>query len=309
MVSKENVKLLKDMQRCADEFLKISYNKETYIPNFANVGFACELYLKTLLQLKKNEYGHKHDLLELYKDVKDCISMVDFLDILKNKMFAGNLGIDVEEELQRMLNKHKNIFVDFRYYFELPEDNDMKQFFELINLFKKFTDENNEEKELSISSFADKLKKFSNRYKETSNDIINKTLSAFAEKLKVNNSVSSQKIDLIFLNKELNKALSEINSAFDKSENFMLENQELSKEKMDVTNFWKILIKYGFIIKGDKPTANDYSHYILFQFSDMLSNFKLTRPTKERVNVTLSAFAEALKEYTEQLLNEVIPTS
>ena len=118
-----------DMKRCADEFLSISHNSKTFIPNFVNIGFACELYLKLILQQATGKYRRTHDLECLYDKAVKHIDESDFLQILARKIQATFIEIKIviskdeaRHKLEEMFDSHRTIFVDWRYYFDLPAD-------------------------------------------------------------------------------------------------------------------------------------------------------------------------------------------
>lgn len=136
------------MHRTANEFLVISSNGKTFIPNHVNTAFACEVFMKMILQHKVgcyksdviNEKGKTvriwtHDLMSLYNEVVKNVDEIVFLKILGDKMLdclyclptddrpnipfnAGN----IKRDLVAMLNRHKDIFVTMRYNFENPSD-------------------------------------------------------------------------------------------------------------------------------------------------------------------------------------------
>ena len=117
------------MLRSANEFLVISSNNKTFIPNFVNMAFACELYLKAILQQKTGSYPRGHDLESLYNKVIANINEIDFLMILGEEIGKGFIDIKVSTnvtmakyQLQQMLNRHKNLFEDWRYIFENPPE-------------------------------------------------------------------------------------------------------------------------------------------------------------------------------------------
>ena len=113
------------MTRSANEFLEISINKNTFIPNFVNMAFACELYLKTILEYKTQTYPRTHDLEILYNDVVKEIDEADFLVILEEEIhvaFAANdmdiMTIYAKTDLESMFEQHKLLFEDWRYIFD-----------------------------------------------------------------------------------------------------------------------------------------------------------------------------------------------
>jgi len=114
-----------EMLRMANQFLVISKNSQTYVPNFVNMAFACELYLKTILKHKTGSYQRGHDLEALYNQALQYINESDFLDLLAKKYDASFIGMvvttsqaDAKVKLQCTLCRHRNLFVDWRYIFE-----------------------------------------------------------------------------------------------------------------------------------------------------------------------------------------------
>jgi len=114
-----------DMLRNADEFLEISHNSKTFIPNFVNIAFACELYLKTILEYYTGDFPPIHDLEYLYKTALEYIDENAFLLLLANEI-SNSLSFDFPQDnidnartsLQSMLEKDKHLFIEWRYIFE-----------------------------------------------------------------------------------------------------------------------------------------------------------------------------------------------
>jgi len=114
-----------EMIRSANEFLTISKNKLTFIPNFVNMAFACELYLKTILKHKTGSYQRGHDLEVLYNNMATHISESDFLSVLARKYTELFIDMSItiapseaKRNLELMFQQHKNLFAEWRYIFE-----------------------------------------------------------------------------------------------------------------------------------------------------------------------------------------------
>ena len=126
------------MLRSANEFLEISSNSKTFIPNFVNMAFACELYLKTILECK-NVICNVHNLEILYGKAFDTTNEQnaesteeDFLQLLCDEINAdfnempheeGYITIcegttNAKDNLKMMFDRHKNLFVEWRYIYE-----------------------------------------------------------------------------------------------------------------------------------------------------------------------------------------------
>jgi len=112
------------MIRTANEFLTISSNNKTFIPNFVNEAFACELYLKAILQDKTGDYPKGrdwHNLEKLYDKVIENIDEEKFLVILNKeieKTFPDYGTHKAKRDLYEMFDEYKNLFEDWRYLFE-----------------------------------------------------------------------------------------------------------------------------------------------------------------------------------------------
>lgn len=70
-----------DMIRCANEFHIISQNDKTFIPNFAILAFACELYMKTILFYYTKNFPKGHDLERLYTEMSKHFNKSEFIKI------------------------------------------------------------------------------------------------------------------------------------------------------------------------------------------------------------------------------------
>jgi periplasmic divalent cation tolerance protein len=151
------------MYRTANEFLTISYNGQTYIPNFVNKAFACELYIKFICYSKHKNYKQGHNLKTLYNNAVKikAIDKQAFLPILADEISKGgvadetesifaNLKDDIEfaeQELNTILERHGTLFEDWRYAFEVEGQYDgnvntwfisfaraLKRYIETLNL-------------------------------------------------------------------------------------------------------------------------------------------------------------------------------
>lgn len=116
----KNKEIISEMMRSAGEFLTIGYNDKTYIPNFVNIAFSCELYLKSILLHKGKSIAKTHDLNELYEEIIKYIDEECFLKVLREEISKDPLYSidDTRRDLISMLSKHKELFVDWRYIFE-----------------------------------------------------------------------------------------------------------------------------------------------------------------------------------------------
>lgn len=118
---------LNDMVQSADQFLLVSSNKKTYIPNFVNTSFACELYLKAILLDKTNNYDKGHNLEVLFNYVEkfiDINELLNYMTIAHNeKEHNFKLTSYIKDDLDKMLIRHKNLFECWRYIFEGKVDN------------------------------------------------------------------------------------------------------------------------------------------------------------------------------------------
>jgi len=119
------IEIISDMLRSADEFLEISHNNKTFIPNFVNMAFACELYLKTILYCRAGKYPPTHNLEALYMTVVNNIDEKEFLAIIGDKINASfsfdypkDDLLKVKDDLLLMFNEHKCLFKEWRYIFE-----------------------------------------------------------------------------------------------------------------------------------------------------------------------------------------------
>lgn len=126
--SKNEVKkrVLNGMMRNANEFLTIGSNAKTFIPNFVNWAFSCELYLKTIDYNERNEYVNSHNLVDLYSQVKPYIDEASLLRIMSDisKEEPNSLNYDFQSyDLNELLEEHQNTFFCWRYIFEgyIPE--------------------------------------------------------------------------------------------------------------------------------------------------------------------------------------------
>lgn len=81
-------------------------NQNFPIPEYVNIAFSCELYLKTLLY-RDHEFIKGHELSELFSR----------LDAAKIHKVSENLKID-EVQIRNLLEQHSNLFRNMRYRFE-----------------------------------------------------------------------------------------------------------------------------------------------------------------------------------------------
>ncbi|WP_316718980.1 HEPN domain-containing protein [Terrisporobacter petrolearius] len=75
------------------------------IPYMVNSAFACEIFLKAILEQKRIKYGKNHMLYELYKLLPKEIK--EHLERVIN-----------EKDFDKKLRDCSNVFVDFRYIYE-----------------------------------------------------------------------------------------------------------------------------------------------------------------------------------------------
>jgi hypothetical protein len=76
------------------------------VPEYVNIAFSCELYIKTLLY-KGEERIKEHTLIKLF----------DRIDVnLRNKL-SDDLKMPIEE-IRRLLHEHSQLFSEMRYRFE-----------------------------------------------------------------------------------------------------------------------------------------------------------------------------------------------
>lgn len=116
---------INDMIRCANEFHIISQNKKTFIPNFAILAFACELYMKTILFYHTKNFSKGHDLGRLYIEISKHFNKSEFIKIFAEqmrKLFDDYSIESSEQSLIETLHKNSNMFEDWRYLFEKKID-------------------------------------------------------------------------------------------------------------------------------------------------------------------------------------------
>lgn len=116
---------INDMIRCANEFHIISQNKKTFIPNFAILAFACELYMKTILFYHTKNFPKGHDLEHLYVEISKYFNKSEFIKIFAEQMrelFDDYSIKSSEQSLIETLRKNSNMFEDWRYIFEKKID-------------------------------------------------------------------------------------------------------------------------------------------------------------------------------------------
>ena len=116
---------INDMIRCANEFYIISQNKKTFIPNFAILAFACELYMKTILFYYTKNFSKGHDLECLYIEISKHFNKSEFIKIFAEqmqKLFDDCSMESSEQSLIETLHKNSNMFEYWRYLFEKKID-------------------------------------------------------------------------------------------------------------------------------------------------------------------------------------------
>jgi|GEM_PF-2214929 len=141
------------MLRTADEFLTISHNNLTYIPNLVNAAFACEIFLKYINYCKHKNYKNGHNLQTLYKKAVNSNALDEqaFLKILSNQIADSGKSDDdkasifeyvrndrehAKEILNDVLDRHGTVFEDWRYGFE-GKCEEMKSFDRFFFSFAK----------------------------------------------------------------------------------------------------------------------------------------------------------------------------
>lgn len=110
-----------DMIRCANEFHIISQNDKTFIPNFAILAFACELYMKTILFYYTKNFPKGHDLERLYTEMSKHFNKSEFIKIFaeqRQKLYNDYDIESSERSLMETLRRNSNMFEDWRYLFE-----------------------------------------------------------------------------------------------------------------------------------------------------------------------------------------------
>lgn len=114
-----------DMIRCANEFHIISQNDKTFIPNFAILAFACELYMKTILFYYTKNFPKGHDLERLYAEMSKHFNKSEFIKIFaeqRQKLYNDYDIENSERSLMETLRRNSNMFEDWRYLFEKKID-------------------------------------------------------------------------------------------------------------------------------------------------------------------------------------------
>ena len=123
------------MHTSANEFLTLSLSTTTFIPKFVNMAFACELYLKIILQ-KNNKHGkpikeYTHDLQRLYNKAVAYFDEDEFLRIFAQKRLdcfyilptdtkpkLNYNATSTKFDLKKLLKRHRNLFKELRYNFK-----------------------------------------------------------------------------------------------------------------------------------------------------------------------------------------------
>lgn len=96
---------------CVEECVESGMPQILIIPEYVNIAFSCELYLKTLLY-KESESIKNHKLSELFTQ----------LDIGISNRIALSLNLDIEK-INSLLGQYENLFVKMRYQYEKPQEN------------------------------------------------------------------------------------------------------------------------------------------------------------------------------------------
>ena len=78
--------------------------RKCYVPYIVNSSFALELYLKSILIAEKIYYKNEHCLTRLFELIPDSI---------KNELILKCKDLNV------LLRKYDNAFIEFRYHYEL----------------------------------------------------------------------------------------------------------------------------------------------------------------------------------------------
>lgn len=100
-------------ERCGriEECVESGMPQALIIPEYVNIAFSCELYLKTLLY-KESESIQNHNLSELFMQ----------LDIGLSNRISLSLNMD-KEKINSLLVQYKNLFIKMRYQYEKPQEN------------------------------------------------------------------------------------------------------------------------------------------------------------------------------------------
>lgn len=115
---------LNEMLRVADEFLTISKNSKTFIPNFVNMSFSCEIYLKLILQVKTSVIPLEHNLEKLYLSVIEVIDEEELLNVIQDVANKKDFKVDYSiNDIRAAVCKYQNLFVEYRYIFEKKKTN------------------------------------------------------------------------------------------------------------------------------------------------------------------------------------------
>ena len=111
--------------RTADEFRIISNNRKTFIPNYANKAFACELYLKYIIFHHTDQIKYGHNLKTLYGFAADSIGdkyfLAHYFHKEVTKTFKDYSLNNTNRDLFQTLEDNKNLFQKERYIFEYLE--------------------------------------------------------------------------------------------------------------------------------------------------------------------------------------------
>lgn len=91
------------------EHLKLDMTSGFLFPFVVNLSLACELYMKSIMIFtsKEDTFLKEHDLKKLFEELN-----ADIQEVLQNNFEENG------KSLSEFLERHKNLFVDFRYAFE-----------------------------------------------------------------------------------------------------------------------------------------------------------------------------------------------
>ena len=99
-------------------------NRSKYqnIAGVVNLAFACELFLKCLLNVEEEPFEKKHALSELWKMYAD--SCIDKAKELKNSVMAQ---IITDMSFEELLQSDSNVFYNYRYFYELDKIEEIRR--------------------------------------------------------------------------------------------------------------------------------------------------------------------------------------
>lgn len=96
------------------------------MPEYVNIAFACELYLKTLIY-QNEEIIREHNFLELFKELNK-IDRQRVKEILKMS----------DSDITELLDEHSDLFEEMRYYFEFNKYGAKEGFSVPLDFFYSF---------------------------------------------------------------------------------------------------------------------------------------------------------------------------